>query len=327
MTKKGRQLYVGTIGEVLVEIMRPTINTPLYQSGTFLGPYPSGAPAIFIDAIAKLGLPAGIVGCVGNDDFGKCITDRLKTDGVDVAQVEIRDDSVTGVAFVTYFDSGDRQFLFHIADSAAGTIRLDQRDRNWLEKIDIFHLSGSAMGINEDVRLACYEAVQVVKQCGGIVTFDPNTRLERFTRSEIEQLYVPLLSYCDYVFPSAGEAELITGLDTLNAAVVRLFELGVKAVVCKRGAEGCTLYTPDTQMEVPAFKVEVVDPTGAGDCFCAGVVYGLAQQWNWQRTLTFGNAMGALATRKQGPMEGTVSLSGVIQFIKETSLDLSYNFE
>ncbi|GMA61142.1 PfkB family carbohydrate kinase [Alicyclobacillus fastidiosus] len=111
--------YVVTIGEILVEIMRSQVNVPLHRSGEFLGPYPSGAPAIFIDAIAKLGIGAGMIGCVGDDDFGRCVRDRLSDDGVDVSQVQVRKDKTTGVAFVTYFENGDRKFLFHIADAAA----------------------------------------------------------------------------------------------------------------------------------------------------------------------------------------------------------------
>lgn len=80
---------IWTMGETLVEIMRTKENSELYRPDYFKGPYPSGAPAIFIDTVARLGHKCGIISGVGQDDFGKCILDRLKKDGVDVSQVLI----------------------------------------------------------------------------------------------------------------------------------------------------------------------------------------------------------------------------------------------
>ena len=69
---------IWTMGELLVEIMRPRADMSMFEAGEFLGPYPSGAPAIFIDTAARLGHQAGIIGGVGSDDFGKCLLDRLE---------------------------------------------------------------------------------------------------------------------------------------------------------------------------------------------------------------------------------------------------------
>ncbi len=78
---------IWTMGEILVEVMRPRAGMALDQAGEFLGPFPSGAPAIFIDTVARLGHPAGIIGGVGEDDFGQCVLGRLERDGVDCRYV------------------------------------------------------------------------------------------------------------------------------------------------------------------------------------------------------------------------------------------------
>lgn len=88
-------------------------------AGTFKGPYPSGAPAIFIDTVARLGHSAGILGGVGKDDFGTCLLGRLKGDGVDVSHVIESDTCATGAAFVTYFADGSRKFIFHMGNTPA----------------------------------------------------------------------------------------------------------------------------------------------------------------------------------------------------------------
>ena len=108
-----------TMGEMIVEIMRATVDEPLDRAGTFKGPYPSGAPAIFIDTVARLGHGAKIIGGVGDDDFGKCLLTRLEGDGVDVSDVIVNDRISTGCAFVTYFEDGSRKFIFHIGNTPA----------------------------------------------------------------------------------------------------------------------------------------------------------------------------------------------------------------
>ena len=78
-----RMLDIIIMGEMLVEIMREKTDMPLYEAHTFQGPFPSGAPAICIDTVARLGCITAIIGGVERDDFGKCLLDRLKKDGVD----------------------------------------------------------------------------------------------------------------------------------------------------------------------------------------------------------------------------------------------------
>lgn len=307
--------YVATIGEILVEMMRTDLNVSLHEPGLFAGPYPSGAPAIFADALGKLGVDSAIIGCVGDDAFGQCNLERLVRDKVDISQVKILKDRITGIAFVTYFDDGSRQFLYHIKDSAAARIGVESLDKEFLDTVKVLHINGSSIAINSGVREACYEAARHVKKNGGIVSFDPNLRPEILAVESIQNYCRPILEHCDYVLPSSGEAEIITGKDSLEEAVAALLRLGVKAVVCKKGKEGSEIHTPEACYASQAFVVESVDPTGAGDCFSAGFIYGLLQDWPWERTLTFANAMGALAATKRGPMEGSSTLRQVNELI------------
>ena len=80
---------VFTIGEILVEIMASKIGQPFDQPGIWNGPYPSGAPAIFIDQVTRLGVPCGIISCVGNDGFGDINIHRLAADGVDIRGISV----------------------------------------------------------------------------------------------------------------------------------------------------------------------------------------------------------------------------------------------
>ena len=134
---------IWTMGEMIVEIMREKENEPLDKAGVFRGPYPSGAPAIFIDTVARLGHKGGIIGGVGKDDFGKCLLDRLKSDGVDVSHVIENPKKATGCAIVTYFDDGSRKFIFHMGNTPAVEAKAPQKDV--LDGVRYFHVMGCSL--------------------------------------------------------------------------------------------------------------------------------------------------------------------------------------
>jgi sugar/nucleoside kinase (ribokinase family) len=87
-------LDILTMGPLLVEIIRTEKGLPLGESGYFAGPFPSGDTPIFIDAAAKMGRKCGFVGVVGDDDFGRCATERLSHDGVDISFVRTAPEKV-----------------------------------------------------------------------------------------------------------------------------------------------------------------------------------------------------------------------------------------
>jgi len=93
---------VGIVGEILVEIMAVEPGEGFRSPIALVGPFPSGAPAIFIDQMARFGHPCGLVGCVGEDDFGQLNIDRLRADGVDVSAIRVHERAATGSAFVRY---------------------------------------------------------------------------------------------------------------------------------------------------------------------------------------------------------------------------------
>ncbi len=96
------------VGEILVEIVATTVGEGFLAAQPLAGPYPSGAPAIFIAQCGRLGGRAAMIGAVGDDDFGRVNLERLQADGVDVSAVAIDRDYPTGSAFVRYRPSGAR---------------------------------------------------------------------------------------------------------------------------------------------------------------------------------------------------------------------------
>lgn len=303
------------IGEMIVEIMRPMINVPLHRVGEFRGPFPSGAPAIMISAAARAGLSCGFAGSVGHDDFGRCLMERLRADGVELNHVREMPHLATGCAFVTYFDDGSRQFIFHIANTGSDQIEAGQDLESYAAGFRHLHLMGCTLTVSARMREACFCAARAVKQAGGTVSFDPNLRPELLGVSSARQWLDPLVELVDVLLPSGAEMRLLTGSKRDEEACTRLFARGVRIIAQKLGADGCRIWTPDNQFDVPGLPIDAIDPTGAGDCFDAGFIAGLLEGQPLEDTARLANAMGALGTSRQGPMEGVFSRREIENFM------------
>ncbi len=303
-----------SIGELIVEIMRKEVDVPLSEAGDFVGPFPSGAPAIFADQAARLGHSVGFIGACGDDDFGDCLVARFEADGVDASPVARISDVATGCAFVTYFSDGDRRFLFHIANSAAGY--LPEPTLDMFEGVKWLHICGSTLSAGEEMRTRCYQACELTVAAGGKVSLDPNLRPELLGGEEaVRQVCKPVVDVASLLLPSSSEAEILAGVSGSDAACRSLLDSGAEVIALKQGSDGCKVYSADEEVEVPAFTVEAVDPTGAGDCFDAGFVVGLLEEMSLQDVGRLANACGGLGATKKGPMEGAAFRADVEEFI------------
>jgi sugar/nucleoside kinase (ribokinase family) len=292
------------LGDVLVEVMRKELDSPLSQAADFVGPFPSGAACIFIDAVARLGETAGCIGVAGADDFGDCVVDRLEADGVDTSHLRRAPGYTTGIAFVAYRSDGSRKFVFHLPQSAAALLSPDDVERAYLSRASFVHVTGSVLSMSESARQACYKATKLVKHAGGQVSFDPNIRPELLGIERVREICQPILERCDLLLPSGPEAAMLTGDDDEEQACRHLLARGIPMVALKQGEKGSRVFTANEEIEVPTIAVDEIDPTGAGDCYGGAFVVGLLAGWDLQKTARFANVVGALSVTCKGPMEG-----------------------
>lgn len=307
---------IWTMGEILVEVMRPRADMPLDQAGEFLGPFPSGAPAIFIDTVARLGHAAGIIGGVGEDDFGACVLRRLEQDGVDCRYVQRYPGCATAVAFVTYFADGSRKFLYHIDRTPA--VMTGFHGDEAIQAPAFFHVMGCSLMANDDFREQIFKAMTALNRQGAKISFDPNIRAELLRGRPLEQVVGPVLERCAVLLPGAAELAMLSGEPGPEAGARRLFErYPLEVIVLKRGRQGCTVYPRgESPLDVPAYPVVEVDPTGAGDCFDAGFLCGLLEGRSLAECARMAAAAGALNAAAFGPMEGAISKEQVAQMLQ-----------
>lgn len=305
-------------GEIVVEIMADRVDQSLGQPGLLHGPFPSGAPAIFIAQAARLGQPAGLISAVGDDDFGHLNIDRLRDWGADVSAIAVHKEQATGSAFVSYRADGSRHFVFNIKNSAAGSIEMDLAATVLLDGADHFHVMGSSL-FSERAISVILAGIERVKSKGGTVSFDPNIRKEMIDLPGMREALTKVLTLTDIFMPSGEELFIFTEATDEASAVADMLARGMSAVIIKKGSAGAAYYDKHGQVTVGGFPVTEVDPTGAGDCFGAGFISLWLRGERPEDALRIACACGALAVTRKGPMEGIATLAEVEAFLADVS--------
>ena len=162
-------------------------------------------------------------------------------------------------------------------------------------------------------------ALEAVKANGGTVSFDPNIRKEMLRVPEMRGALDFILNYTDVFLPSGHEATLLTSATDEKGAIEEVLRRGVREIVIKRGAEGCSYFNATTELKLAALPVREVDPTGAGDCFGGAYIACRAQGFDTEQSLKYAIAAGARAVTFRGPMEGTATLEQLDEFIANLS--------
>lgn len=302
-----------TLGEILVEVMAKNIDQSFEETGEYLGPFPSGAPAIFIDQAAKIGSSAGIIATIGNDAFGRLNYKKLSQDGVDVSLIRITDEGTTGVAFVTYKQNGDRDFIYHLNNSASSLLSVDDVKDEYFADCKYFHIMGCAL-FNENIREAVKKAISICKNRGIKISFDPNIRKELLNDENMKKFLFYVLDHCDIFLPSGDELIIFTDETDEEKAIFQWLDRGMEYVVVKKGSKGCHAYSKESSFYVEPLNVIEVDPTGAGDCFGGTLISSLNKGYSFRQSVMYATTAGALAVTKSGPMEGNTTLGQIKEY-------------
>ncbi len=323
-------LDILTFGEALVEVMRTEVGQPLDRPGLFTGPYPSGAPFIFAVQAARLGAKVGAIGAVGQDAFGKCLLDQLKADHVDIRGVHVLPDYTTGVAFVSYNADGSRDFVFHARHAAAGQLSPHMLDKELFKGLKCLHIMGSTLSIHQDALQVGLRALEMAKDAGAKICFDPNIRPQLMSPDRARYAFAPFMEAADVLIPSEEELLLLSDAYNVDAVVQDLLEDKPElVVVITKGVEGCIVMTQSKIDDIPGlgpmvavepiggYAVVEIDPTGAGDCFDAGFLARWLAGDSPSDAAQFANACGALAVTAKGPMAGARTLVDVRTFMRE----------
>ena len=279
-----------------------------------MGLYTGGCAVNSASALAMMGLPVEVIGKVGADPFGDFVVNALRGRGVSVQGVKRDAETGTSATMVMVDSDGERRFVHYLGANARLT--LDDIDLERIRTAHILHVAGALVlpGIDGE------PTAWLLKEARGasVVTFLDTVWDD--TGRWMETL-APCLPYVDHFIPSLPEAQAITGQTDPVDVARALLDCGVGTVALKMDADGCLVATQHGEaFHLPAYQVEVVDATGAGDAFAAGFIAGVWHGWSLEKTAQLANATGALCVTGMGASGGVRSLPETLHFMEVTPL-------
>lgn len=318
-----RRLF--SIGEALIDFIPEVKALPLKAVGGFKKKA-GGAPANVCAAVARQGVDASFIGKLGQDAFGDFLVDIMQSAGIDVSHVFRTEVANTTLAFVSLKADGERDFSFYRNPGADMLLAPEEIDADWFSPDDFLHF-GTVDLIDAPVKEAHIKAIQCVKEKSGTIIFDPNLRFALWPDAlALKRTVWAFMRKADIIKVSDDELSFIFDTNDVKAAAQMAFEQGVRVFLYTMGKEGSRIITQHMDVSAPAFRVEAVDTTGAGDAFIGAFAAKLMVEninpflmdaKTAEELLYHANACGAIVASRYGAIESMPTWGEIASFIKK----------
>lgn len=288
-TGTGKPVDIVSIGEPMVEFNQTDPGTPRYLQGF------GGDTSNMVIAAARSGARSGYVTRLGDDEFGRMFLGLWRAEGVDCSAVAIDPSAHTAVYFVTHGAQG-HLFSYLRAGSAASRLSPATLPEDYLATAGIVHASGISQAISANACDAVLQAFESARAAGRKVAFDANLRLKLWPLARARAMIAAAAALSDYFFPSLEDAAVLSGLEEPQAILDWCHRIGARTVFLKLGPQGVVVSDGNRRETIAGHRVEAVDATGAGDCFCGATLARLVAGDDIMAAARYGNAAAALAT-------------------------------
>jgi len=321
-----------TLGELLIDFVPTVSGVTLIEAPTFKKAA-GGAAANVAAGLAKLGIPTGFMGKVGDDAFGHFLAQTLEQTGVDISALRFAREARTTLAFVSLRADGEREFIFyrHLDRDMLLMYSPGEVDVEYIRTAKAFHF-GSISLITEPSRSATLHAIRAAQSAGLQISYDPNLRLNLWPSAEVAKAGLMLgwplahiikVSEEELAFLAGVDLEGLGDLRSLEAAARQLWHPNLRLLVVTCGKAGSRYITPSFCGETPGFVVDAVDTTGAGDGFVAGLLKGLYEHPRadqdeslLREICRYANAVGAITTTERGAIPALPTAEQVERFLQ-----------
>ncbi len=313
---------VTTLGELLIDF---TENGSSSQGNPLLEANPGGAVCNVLAMLEKLGKKTAYIGKVGQDMFGTQLKEAVEEVGIDTRNLIMDPVYHTTLAFVHTYPDGDRDFSFYRDPGADMMLTKEEVSEELIRDSRIFHF-GTLSSTHPGVREATRYAIDVAKDAGCIITFDPNLRPPLWKSLEDAKVEIEYgMSKCDVLKISDNEVEFMCGTDDYDKGAAMIQEkYNIPLVLITMGKAGSRAYYKGMIVEAAPFLQEnTIETTGAGDTFCASTLnyileHGLDNltEENLKELLTFANAAASLITTRKGALRVMPAKQEVLDFIE-----------
>ena len=317
------RLYdVTAMGEMLIDF---TLNGQSEQGNHLFEACPGGAPCNVLAMLNKLGRKTPFIGKVGEDQFGRLLKGTIDELGIETKGLILDKEIHTTLAFVHTFPDGDREFSFYRKPGADMMLTEEEVDYDLIRQSRIFHFGTLSM-TDEPVRSATKKALEVAKEAGCLITFDPNLRPPLWNSlDEAKKQMEYGFQYCDMLKISDNEIQFVSGKEDYDEGICYLQDkYNIPLIFLTMGKDGSRAYYKDIRVERKGFQVKAIETTGAGDTFCGCSIHGLLTHGLEGLTeeilgdmLTYANAGAALITMKKGAIRSMPEPENITKLIEE----------
>lgn len=300
---------VVTLGELLVDF---TMNGKSEQGNTLFEANPGGAPCNVLALLSKWGKKCAFIGKVGNDQFGKMLCNTVSELGINVKNLLFDKEYPTTLAFVHNAKDGERSFSFYRKPGADMLLRIDELNESILKQCKIFHFGTLSMTA-EEIKATTVHAIQVAKESGAVISFDPNLRPPLWDSLEDAKKCIEYgISVCDILKISDDELMFLTGFNDLDQAAKSLIAMyDIKLLTVTMGKAGSKVFYHGSEVfEKGLLQKTTIDTTGAGDTFCGSILYHVLEKGldylseiDLGNMLRVSNAASSLVTTKRGALK------------------------
>lgn len=269
--------------------------------------------AIVLD---RLGQTAAMLSCVGEDLWAEQALTLMRQTGVKQDYIRVRPELASGLIFLAVTPDGERtMYSFRGANTHLAPEDLPAQA---FQDASILHISGYSL-LEAPQKEAVWAAVELAKANGVAISLDTGLEPALLTRAELCRL----IEMADICVTGPKEMCELYGISEPEEAIDKLRSLGVRLAAIKLGEGGSWVADPSDSVFCPAFTVAVVDTTGAGDSFSAGLLYGWTHALSLAASAVLASALGALATTVYGAGLSLPGKAQVLRFFKGKQIEMS----
>lgn len=286
------------LGELLVDLIPGREGMRIEEAGPIIKTA-SGSAGIFACAAALLGGCGGFIGKVGNDSLSRMVTRTLEEQGVDLSHVICSDEGQMGLAFLEYLPEG-RNYQYYRKNSVGSLLHAEELDEAYIGSAYAVHFPGMLLELTPEMRGACERMVEIAREKGVMVSFDPNIRQELSGDACARERMLWAVCHADVVAPTLAEGRMITGKEGIGDVLRALHAMGPRVVALTRDKDGLVLSRDGMVAVAHGIDKKAVDPTGAGDTLAAALCVGLKEEMSLEALAAFCNCAGTLVITKKG---------------------------
>jgi len=315
---KERPLDVIAVGRACMDLNAVEYNRPLEETMTFKK-YVGGSPANIVIGSAKLGLKAGFIGKVSDDQHGRFIKDYMTNVGVDTGNIVFdQDGRKSGLAFTEIKSPEECSILMYRENVADLYLTADEIQEGYIEQAKILLVSGTALAQSPS-REAVFKAIEEANEHDVKIVFELDYRPYTWKSSiETSVYYQQISEKSDIVIGTRDEFDIMENVEggTNEKSISRLFQHSPEVIVIKHGVDGSYAYEKSGEVHHgKAYKTNVLKTFGAGDSYASAFLYALLSGGNFDTALKYGSASAAIVVSKHSSSEAMPTKDEIVNLI------------